>query len=79
MKIERVENVRDDALAYFEAICALSKNEAATALLLNAFREAVLDTEKLWKDIEQREDFKTCYTDREQARLAFLHEYFSKK
>jgi hypothetical protein len=75
LEIEQVENVRDDALSYFEAICALSTNEASTALLLNAFREAVLDTENLWKEIEQREDFKARYADREQAHEDFIREY----
>ena len=78
LKVESAEQTRDDSVDVSDAICNLSQNYVATAVLLKAYREYILAAESQWREIEQRDDFKAKYTSREDARMDFLKFYFTK-
>ena len=54
-----------DAIDLYDVICSLSTHEKATATLLDAYAQAVLETESRWTQIEKRPDYR--YQSREQA------------
>ena len=58
-----------------EAIIALSTNETAADVLTTELKAAVLNHEKEWEKIEQRDDFKAKYSDRENAHEDFIRNY----
>ena len=60
-----------------ESISALSDDRQYTILiLLDAYKEAVVNAELQWRSLEQREDFKAQYSDRTHARNNFLLQHF---
>lgn len=80
LEIERAESELDEALQLQAAIIALSKNEAAALVLAMALRDAAVNCEIAWREIEQREDFKAEYgTDRAKAHEDFLRDSFQNK
>ena len=70
--IERAEIELEEAEDFAQVIITLSKHPRTTETLVNAFRDAAVNAELLWRDIEQRDDFKAHYSDREQAHIDFL-------
>ena len=79
-EIELAENEYHDAERLHEAILKLSTNEVAVNILLLALRETAIQCEILWREIEQREDFKAKYgTDRNLAHEDFLYECAHRK
>lgn len=70
-----------DAVAFSEtaaeledAIISLSKAQASTAALLNGYRDAVIQAELQWREIEARPDYP--YSSRNDAHQDFLKEHF---
>ena len=75
LAIERAENEYNELADFEEAIIALSKRQAATLVLLLALRDAAVNHEKIWDEIEEMPAFKEVYgTDRGKAREDFIHE-----
>ena len=66
-QIGDADGVHADLQDIEEALQKLSNYPVATALLLDSYRQTVLDGETLWREIEQREDFQATYQNREQA------------
>lgn len=71
-----------DAVTYSEnvaeiedVIISLSKAQASTAALLNGYRDAVIQAELQWREIEARPDYP--YSSRNEARADVLKEHFS--
>lgn len=71
-----------DAVTYSEnvaeiedVIIRLSKAQAATAALLDGYRDAVIQAELQWREIEARPDYP--YSSRNDAHQDFLKEHFS--
>lgn len=62
--IEEAELANERIGDFEDAICALSEKQYSTLLLLEEFKKNVLEYERLWRDIEQRCDFKAHYTSR---------------
>ena len=61
-------NLFDRATEIHDAIIMLSNNSVATDVLAWELRDAAIGCENLWRDIEQRDDFKAKYgTDRDKA------------
>ena len=61
-------NLFDRATEIHDAIIMLSNNSVATDVLAWELRDAAIGCENLWRDIEQRDDFKEKYgTDRDKA------------
>lgn len=58
---------KDDMLDLEESLQKLSQFPVATAHLINAYQETILNAEKLWREIEQTEEFQAQYQNREQA------------
>lgn len=79
LKIEETEQAGDSRFDCYEAICELSKHESATRALLDALIDSTLAEERKWAEIQNRVDFQAKYQTREQAREAFLKEYFHRK
>lgn len=76
--IEEAELANERIGDFEDAICALSERQYSTLLLLEAFKKNVLEYERLWRDIEQRSDFKARYTSRKHARADYLKNYCSR-
>jgi len=62
-----------------ESLPKLSQFPVATAHLLNAYQETILNAETLWREIEQTEEYQAQYQDRNQAikdfyRIKFANE-----
>lgn len=74
LKIEEAEQLRDESIAYSDALCDLSKNPVATYALAQAMKQAAVDAELQWRVIEQLPEFRARYSDRDQARADFLRE-----
>lgn len=62
--IEDAEFSEGREIDLFDAICALSTHEHTVAVLLDAFKQATIETELAWREIEQRADFRTRYHSR---------------
>ena len=61
-------NLWDRSTEIHDAIIMLSNNETAADVLAWELRDAAIGCENLWRDIEQRDDFKEKYgTDRDKA------------
>lgn len=74
LEIELAENEYHAAEQLQEAILKLSTNEVAVNILLLALRESAIHNELVWREIEQRDDFKAKYgNDRNLAREDFLY------
>lgn len=78
IKIEDAEVQRDSALEIEEAIINLSESKAAIKALLDAYRDALINAESRWREIESRADFRTQYKNREEARREYLIKYFER-
>lgn len=78
LKIEEAEQSRDESIAYSDALCDLSKNPVATSALAHEMRQAAVDSELKWQEVEQMPEFKSRYTSREDAHADFLRQYYSK-
>lgn len=78
LKIEMAEQRRDEAGAYGDAIVELSKNPAATLVLLEEMQQAAVDAELLWRKIEQSAEFKTRYIKRTDACADFFRKQLHK-
>ena len=66
--ISYANNLFDRATEIHDAIIMLSNNETAADVLAWELRDAAIGCENLWRDIEQRDDFKAKYgTDRDKA------------
>ena len=63
-----------------ESITALTDDnrQYTILILLDAYKKAVVDAELQWRSLEQREDFKAQYSDREHARVDYLKKYFKR-
>lgn len=73
LEIERAENFADEADRLQQAIVALSKNDVAATVLIDSFRDALINNELAWLTIQRREDFKAKYgDDRDKAIADFL-------
>lgn len=59
--------LKGDMLALEESLQKLSQFPVATAHLINAYQETILNAETLWREIEQTEEFQAQYQNREQA------------
>lgn len=74
-----VDSARGDLLDIEESLQKLSQFPVATAHLLNAYHETILNAETLWREIEQTEEYQAQYQDRNQAikdfyRIKFANE-----
>lgn len=58
---------KGDMLDLEESLQKLSQFPVATAHLINAYQETILNAETLWREIEQTEEFQAQYQNREQA------------
>ena len=66
--ISYANNLFDRATEIHDAIIMLSNNSVAADVLAWELRDAAIHCENLWRDIEQRDDFKAKYgTDRDKA------------
>ena len=74
--IEEAETSHENAAALFEAILKLSDNETAIAILVEAYGEAVTETEIQWRAIELSPEFKARYSNRDAALADFLRHKF---
>ena len=70
-EIAKADSFFEDALEVEEAIEKLSGYKTTTSILLDELRRLTIKAEELWRQIEQREDFKTKFTNRIQAREYF--------
>lgn len=73
------DSARGDLLDLEESLQRLSQFPVATAHLLNAYQETILNAETLWREIEQTEEYQAQYQDRNQAikdfyRIKFANE-----
>lgn len=73
------DSARCDLLDLEESLQKLSQFPVATAHLLNAYQETILNAETLWREIEQTEEYQAQYQDRNQAikdfyRIKFANE-----
>lgn len=73
--IEEAELANERIGEFEDAICALSERQYTILILLEEFKKNVLEYERLWRDIEQRDAFKAHYTSREQARADYLKKF----
>ena len=73
--IEDAELAKERANDLQDAICALCERQYTILILLDAFKENVLEHERLWRDIELRSDFKAQYSDRETAQADYLKKF----
>lgn len=62
--IEGAEFDAEREIDLFDAICALSTHEHTVAVLLDAYKQAAIETEMAWREIEQRGDFQARYHSR---------------
>lgn len=75
LAIENAENEYCELEDFEAALLSLSKHQAATLVLLLALRDAAVNHEKIWNEIEEMPAFKEVYgTDRDKAREDFFHE-----
>ena len=65
--ISDAEDFKGDMLDIEEAMQKLSNYPVATAHLIEAYRQTILDVETLWRKIEQNKEFQATYQNREQA------------
>ncbi|MBR1806220.1 MAG: hypothetical protein IJ774_07535 [Selenomonadaceae bacterium] len=79
MHISDSETSNETAASLFEAILKLSDNEAAISTLVEAYGEAVTETEMLWRQIEDMPEFKERYSSREDAHADFLRREYERK
>lgn len=79
LKIEKAESIGEERDDIYEATCQISKHEIATRELLDAFIRVVLEEEKTWQEIEHRVDYQAQFRNRQEARTAFLREYFRRE
>ena len=78
LRIEEAEQDRDDSICLRDAIIRLTDNEPAVSCLLNEYRNALFNAEKLWREIEQMPEFRQRYKSRDDCRVDFLRQYYSK-
>lgn len=74
LALEPVIQLEDDIIEYRDTICELSRHEQSTFAIVDELIKAVIAKEKMWRDIEHREDYKAQYTCRAKARDFFLRE-----
>lgn len=80
LEIERAETEFNEVSKLQEAIIELSRNDVAALVLTMALRDAAVNCENIWRNIEEREDFVAKYgDDRAKAREDYLRDYFSKE
>lgn len=73
-KIMHADSQRSRANGIHDAIIKLSTNETVADILAWELRNAAIDCENVWCEIEQRDDFKAKYgTDRQKALEDFLN------
>lgn len=72
MHISDSETSNENAASLFEAILKLSDNEVAISTLVEAYGEAVTETEMLWRQIEDMPEFKERYSSRDAARADYF-------
>lgn len=65
----------DDVAEIEDVIIRLSKAQAATAALLDGYRDAVIQAELQWRKTEARPDYP--YSSRDEARIDVQKEHFS--
>jgi len=65
--ISDADAMKSDLLDLEESLQKLSNYPVATAFLINAYQENILNVEALWREIEQNEAFQTNYQNRDQA------------
>ena len=74
LALEPVIQLEDDIIDYRDTICELSRHEQSTFAIVDELIKAVITKEEMWRDIEQREDYKARYTCRAKAIDSFLRE-----
>ncbi len=62
-----------------ESLQKLSQFPVATAHLINAYHETILNAETLWREIEQSEEFQADYQNRDQAIREFYRIKFKRE
>ena len=65
----------EDVAEIEDVIISLSKAQTSTGILLDGYRDAVIQAELQWRKIEARPDYP--YSSRDEARADVLKEHFS--